>query len=73
MSKAPDLASYEFTVHTIAPVGMSMEVHRVTASYFQEERSYTLFKDACHAVVAAHKTDFVAQVVRADEPVVDAV
>jgi hypothetical protein len=59
-----DLASYDFVVILCAPVELTVEERSVTASYFQEERSFTLFKDASHAVVAAFKTDFVVQVLR---------
>lgn len=73
MSKLPDLPSYEFVVVLASPVEMSMEDRTVTSAYFQEERSYTLFKDAGHAVVAAFKTDSVIQVLRAEKPVEHAV
>jgi hypothetical protein len=36
------------------------------AAYFQEQGSFTIFKDAAHAVVSAYQTGLVVGVVRED-------
>lgn len=36
----------------------------LTAAYFVEDGSYTLFKDKTHAVIAAFKTDFMVFAMR---------
>lgn len=36
------------------------------AAYFQEQVSFTVFKDAAHAVVSAYRTELVVAVTRED-------
>jgi hypothetical protein len=69
MSKLSDLPLYAFTVHTLEPDGLLRE-GAITASYFQEQGVYTVFKDTEHAVVEAYKTEFVTRIVRTEKPVV---
>lgn len=72
MSKLPDIPTYEFRVWTL-PVGLGSEVLNesdpIEAAYFQEQGVYTLFKDGCHVVVEALKTELVTRIVRSEEPV----
>ena len=39
------------------------------AAYFQEQGTFTIFKDAAHAVVHAYRTDLVASIARKDSSV----
>lgn len=59
-----DLPSQTWTVEMLSPVKPEIQWAEVDAAYCQEERSYTLFKDAGHAVVAAYRTEFVVRVLR---------
>jgi hypothetical protein len=68
MSKLSDLPTYAFTVHTV-DVDLKSQVGAITASYFQEQGAYTVFKDSEHAVVEAYKTDLVMRIVRTEQPV----
>lgn len=69
MSKLPELPTYAFTVHQMALPSLDVEVGALRASYFQEQGSFLLFKDAGHVVVEAFRTETVVRVVRTDEPV----
>jgi hypothetical protein len=72
MSKLPNLPVYAFTVHTrdqYADGTFKVTTGAITASYFQEQGQYTVFKDTEHAVVEAYRTDLVTRIVRTEKPV----
>lgn len=68
MSKLSDLPTYEYTVYALGADGLPDEAGPIEASYFQEQGSLLLFKDADHVAIEAFKLEHIVRVSRASEP-----
>lgn len=57
------LPLHQFTITQVA-YGTNMDDYVLTAAYFVEDGTYTVFKDSTHAAVEAFRTDTVLRITR---------